>query len=119
MDNTKSDENRKSCSSASCGCGSSIQRRDFLAMVGAGAGAVMLPVGARVMAGPFAKADTSKHLVPADKKLADDWVDSLTQRGQAEVFSGKELKYVTGLLSKARADEAGKTRANKNPKKKH
>lgn len=63
-------------------------------MLGAGASAAMLPVGTRAMAGPFSRADVSDHLVPADKKLAAEWLASLTQRGQAEVFSGEQLRYV-------------------------
>ena len=94
MDDKKRDENRGPCSSSSCACGSSIERREFLAMLGAGAGAAMLPVGSRTMAGPFTKADASRQLVPADKKLAAEWVASLTQRGEAEVFSGEQLKYI-------------------------
>ena len=37
---------------------------------------------------------TTNHLIPADKNLAPEWVASLTQRGQAEVFSGEQLKYI-------------------------
>ncbi|HUT35303.1 MAG TPA: GH116 family glycosyl hydrolase [Planctomycetota bacterium] len=32
-----------------------------------------------------------KHFVPVDKKLAPEWVAALTQRGQPEVWSGKDL----------------------------
>ena len=46
------------------------------------------------MAGPFAADDVASHLIPADKKLTPEWVASLTGRGQAEVFSGEQLKYV-------------------------
>ena len=46
------------------------------------------------MAGPFAADDVAIHLIPADKKLTPEWVASLTHRGQAEVFSGEELKYI-------------------------
>ena len=46
------------------------------------------------MAGPFAADDVASHLIPADKKLTPEWVASLTERGQAEVFSGEQLKYV-------------------------
>ena len=59
-----------------------------------GAGAAMLPVGTGAIAGPFSRDDVSDHLVPADKKLAAQWVASLTERGQAEVFSGDRLTYV-------------------------
>ena len=46
------------------------------------------------MAGPFTQADLSEHLIPADKKLKPKWVDSLTARGRAEVFSGDQLAYI-------------------------
>jgi hypothetical protein len=62
--------------------------------LGAGAAASALPIGAQVMAGPFAADDVASHLIPADKKLTPEWVASLTGRGQAEVFSGERLKYV-------------------------
>ena len=65
-----------------------MKRRNFLGMLGAGAGAAVLPVETRAMAGPFSKADVSKHLVPADKKLAAEWLASLTRRCQAEGVAG-------------------------------
>src|ERR1700689_2045845 len=46
-----------------------------------------------VMAGPFTREDFD-HIVPADKKLAPDWVKSLFERGTPEVLRGSELKYV-------------------------
>lgn len=45
------------------------------------------------MAGPFTR-EEFEQLVPADKKLAADWVDSLFARGEPEVLHGDELKYV-------------------------
>ncbi|WP_419194961.1 GH116 family glycosyl-hydrolase [Novipirellula herctigrandis] len=54
----------------------------------------MLPIGAQAMAGPFTKADVSNHLIPADKKLATQWIASLTERGKAEIFSSEQLKYI-------------------------
>ncbi|QEF98325.1 hypothetical protein Mal15_23770 [Stieleria maiorica] len=84
-------ERQNSCSSPSVGRGRSIQRRSFLGAIGAGGGAAVLPGGSQAMAGPFSKADVSDHLVPADKKLSAEWLASLTNRGQAEVFSGEQL----------------------------
>ncbi len=46
-----------------------------------------------VMGGPFTREDFD-HVVPADKKLAPDWVKSLFERGTPEVLRGSELKYV-------------------------
>ena len=45
------------------------------------------------MAGPFTREDFD-HLVPADKKLSPDWVQSLFARGMPEVLRGGDLKYV-------------------------
>ncbi len=96
MSDTSNRMKTLACSSSpnSCGCGSSIKRRIFLKILGAGTGATVLPVGTHVMAGPFSKADLSNHLIPADKKLTPEWLASLTQRGAAEVFKGEQLRYV-------------------------
>lgn len=40
--------------------------------------------------GPFIHEDFDK-LVPADKKLAPEWVKSLFVRGEPEVFRGADL----------------------------
>ena len=67
-------------------------RRDFLKLLGAGAGA--LAVGPlKLMAGPFTRADYEK-LVPADKKLRPEWVKSLTDRGERTVYRGNELEKI-------------------------
>ena len=50
-------------------------------------------LGREAMAGPFTIADFDK-LVPADKKLAPEWVKSLTARGTPTVYRGEELKYI-------------------------
>jgi uncharacterized protein (DUF608 family) len=67
-------------------------RRDFLKLSGAAAAGLAfwrLPV----MAGPFTRANFDQ-LVPADKKLAAEWVKSLYARGAPEVWRGSDLKYV-------------------------
>jgi len=46
-----------------------------------------------VMAGPFESEEFEK-LIPADKKLSAAWLRSLTERGEAEWFSGEELKHI-------------------------
>jgi non-lysosomal glucosylceramidase len=88
LNQSKSD----SCKSTACGCGSGIPRRDFLAMLGAGA-LTTLAAKLPVMAGPFADADFDK-LVPADKKLDPKWVKSLFARGEPTVYRGANLKYI-------------------------
>jgi uncharacterized protein (DUF608 family) len=45
------------------------------------------------MAGPFTREDFDRF-VPADKKLAADWVKSLFTRGTPEILRGAEIKYV-------------------------
>ena len=45
------------------------------------------------MAGPFTREDFEK-LVPADKRLAAEWVRSLTERGTPEVYRGDELNLI-------------------------
>ncbi len=46
-----------------------------------------------VMAGPFEAAE-QERLIPADKKLHPQWVQSLTVRGAREVYRGKELEKI-------------------------
>ncbi|CAN5718674.1 non-lysosomal glucosylceramidase [soil metagenome] len=36
----------------------------------------------------------TRPLIPADKRLAPDWVRGLTERGEPEIFRGDELRYV-------------------------
>ena len=78
------------------GCGGEVTRRDFLHSAGAGLTALSLPgLSAAVMAGPFSQPDGSiDHFVPADKKLAPDWLAALTQRGEPRVCRGEELKFI-------------------------
>ncbi|QDV40498.1 hypothetical protein Enr13x_03040 [Stieleria neptunia] len=94
MDLTKPEIPTPSSCSSSCGCEPNVNRRNALKVLGAGATASTLPIGAPVMAGPFAAEDVAGHLIPADKKLASEWIASLTQRGRPEVFSGDQLKYI-------------------------
>jgi uncharacterized protein (DUF608 family) len=46
-----------------------------------------------VMAGPFTREDFD-HLVPAEKKLHPEWVQSLFERGAPEILRGGDLKLV-------------------------
>ena len=54
----------------------------------------MLATDPAAMAGPFSNSDLTDHLVPADKRLSRDWLASLTARGDPEVFSGDQLRYI-------------------------
>jgi uncharacterized protein (DUF608 family) len=85
-----SDE-KEACRSANCGCQRGVSRREFL--VAAGAGAAMAAAGMPVMAGPFEAKDFEK-LVPADKKLSPEWVQSLFARGAPTVYRGKDLDLI-------------------------
>ena len=67
-------------------------RRDFLKLLGLGAGALAFP-SMQAMAGPFTRQDFEK-LVPADKKLRPEWVASLTARGQRTVYRGEDLERI-------------------------
>lgn len=67
-------------------------RREFLKRASLAAGVLAVQPW-NTMAGPFTRADFD-HLVPADKKLSPDWVESLFGRGRPEVLRGAELKYV-------------------------
>jgi len=85
------------CSTPGCGCAPKDRsdgwpRRDFLKLVGLGAGALAWqPLGA--MAGPFTREDFDK-LVPADKKLRPEWIASLTERGRRAVYRGADLERI-------------------------
>ena len=84
-----------SCSSPGCGCGPSpsvtTRREVFQLLGGAGLAAVARPWQA--MAGPFTREDFT-DLVPADKKLRPEWVKSLRERGQPEVWKGEQLRFL-------------------------
>jgi non-lysosomal glucosylceramidase len=83
-----------SCNSNSCGCQSSLNRRDFLrwtSLAAAGTAVVQWPS----IAGPFTALDFQR-LIPADKKLDPAWVKSLFERGEPTIYRGAELEK-TGM----------------------
>lgn len=82
------------CCSSSCGCEPGVSRREALQILGVGVAASALPREARAIAGPFSSEEVANQLIPVDKKLAPEWIASLTDRAQPEVFSGDQLKYV-------------------------
>ena len=75
-----------------CGCQPGLGRRDFVKSLAWGTAAT-LASRSGVMAGPFEAADFEK-LVPADKKLDPEWVQSLTARGTPSVYRGAELEKI-------------------------
>jgi uncharacterized protein (DUF608 family) len=80
--------NSSDCTTGSCGCKSSVTRRDFLRLSSLAAATSF--VDWQAVAGPFEGADF-QNLVPADKKLNPDWVKSLYERGEPMVYHGAEL----------------------------
>ena len=76
------------CTTGSCGCKSSVTRRDFLRLSSLAAATSF--VDWQAVAGPFEGADF-QNLVPADKKLNPAWVKSLYERGEPMVYHGAEL----------------------------
>ena len=93
-------EKHPKCQEPSCRCEApdpervALGRRDFLKLVGAGATAALaFHPWQFAMAGPFTRADFDK-LVPADKKLAPEWIRSLTARGEREVYRGADLAKI-------------------------
>ncbi len=60
----------------------------------AGAAAASLSQSFNAMAGPFTADGQSEHLIPADKKLTPEWLESLSQRGEPEVYRGDQLRYI-------------------------
>jgi non-lysosomal glucosylceramidase len=83
-----------SCKCGSNDCGNGLSRRQFLKNTGAGAVALAaMEAAIPAMAGPFSVDDFEK-LVPADKKLSAAWIQSLYERGEAEWYSGEDLKHI-------------------------
>jgi non-lysosomal glucosylceramidase len=84
------------CSNRQCGCGTperqGLARRAFLKSTALAAAGIGLSRRMAV-AGPFTLADF-EQLVPADKKLNPDWVKSLFERGEPQVWRGSELAYI-------------------------
>jgi hypothetical protein len=88
---------KQPCSHPACDCASnrpnpSWHRREFLKVITTAAGAVALQPWYAI-AGPFSRADFEK-LVPADKKLKPEWVQSLTARGRRTVYRGTDLEKI-------------------------
>src|SRR6266568_3722528 len=88
---------RTACSNSRCVCSTAASRsgwdrREFLKLIGLGAGALAVQPW-QAMAGPFTREDFDR-LVPADKKLQPDWIKSLTERGEREVYRGSDLDKI-------------------------
>lgn len=70
----------------------SLARRDFLKLSALGITAFAIPLSAC----GFISTTKDGHLIPADKMLSPEWINSLTERGIPEVYSSlkDELKYI-------------------------
>src|SRR5579863_3729237 len=81
------------CQASHCSCPQpSLDRRQFIKLAALTAAAAADFHGAAV-AGPFTMGDF-ETLVPADKKLSAQWLQSLTARGTPAVYQGEELRYI-------------------------
>ena len=66
-----------------------IQRRDFLKAMGLATGGVLIGFPSFGMSN-----SKSEYTIPIDKGLSPEWYKSLYERGQAEMYKGKELAYI-------------------------
>ena len=74
-------------------CEAGIPRRDLLKLGATLAAGALISSPRQAMAGPFTE-DDFEQLVPADKKLSEDWIRSLFERGEPEWSSGEELQHI-------------------------
>lgn len=90
------DQQEKAGCVSRCGYRSRLHRRDLLRLTGAGAMALGFSTGFstwRAMAGPFQASDFER-LVPADKRLSAEWIESLFERGEPAWYTGRELAWI-------------------------
>jgi len=63
---------------SACGGKTVMDRREFVVLAGVGGASVAMgPIRLPTVAGPFRPQDATDHFVPADKKLAREWVEAL------------------------------------------
>ena len=74
----------ETCRDPGCGCGPT-SRRDFIKVVGLAASSVAAAGRMPVMAGPFEEDNEYLRAIPVDKKLAREWIASLTAQGAKAV----------------------------------
>lgn len=91
LENSVSDSMKPPTSCAeNCTCRPSRRHIVQLAALGV---ATAMTAAFPAMAGPFETADFQK-LVPADKKLSPEWLQSLFARGQRTVYRGADLRFI-------------------------
>ncbi|WP_310560742.1 GH116 family glycosyl-hydrolase [Flavobacterium sp.] len=66
-----------------------ILRRDFLKALGLATGGILIGFPAFGMTN-----SKYEYTIPVDKGLSPEWYKSLYERGQAEIYRGKELAYI-------------------------
>ncbi|MCS7468803.1 non-lysosomal glucosylceramidase [Stieleria sp. ICT_E10.1] len=91
--NKKPDSFSNACCGGTTSCGpAATGRRDFVKA--SGLTAAMLMAGRmNVMAGPFANEDF-EQIIPSDKKLSKEWIESLYARGEPLRATGADLKFI-------------------------
>jgi hypothetical protein len=67
-----------------------MNRKSFLSIVG---GASISLLASRRSASARSS-DAAGQLVPLDKRLSEAWLRNLTTRGEPEILSGDDLKYI-------------------------
>ncbi len=65
-----------------------IHRRDFIKAMGLAVGGAMLGFPA------IGKPSSGTYQIPVNKGLSAEWIEKLYQRGEPEVYKGKELAYI-------------------------
>jgi non-lysosomal glucosylceramidase len=84
---TKTDSSSNSCCAPTV-----LNRRTFIRRVGAGT-IVTLGAGLPVLADPLDNPNFDVN-IPADKGLKPEWIKALFERGEPEVYTGKQLDQI-------------------------
>jgi uncharacterized protein (DUF608 family) len=72
-----------------------MERRQFVVTAGVGGAALAMgAAGLQIVAGPFRQQDATGHFVPADKKLAREWIQALYARGGSTWYAGEDLNTI-------------------------
>ncbi len=71
-----------------------ISRRDFIQITGSVGVYSLISRPGWSQTPPSLPPPVHGNLVPADKGLSAEWIQALTDRGESEILSGDELKYI-------------------------
>jgi len=72
-----------------------MDRREFVVLAGVGGASIAMgPARLPAVAGPFRPQEATDHFVPADKKLAPEWVEALFARGESTWYAGDDLATI-------------------------